>query len=74
MVVIPAIDILGGHPVRLTQGRYDQATVYGDDPLAVATRYAQAGAKRVHVVDLDAARGSASNSALIERMLRDSHV
>lgn len=48
--------------------------MYGDDPVAVAKRYVQAGAKRVHVVDLDAARGSASNAALIERMLREAPV
>ena len=69
MVVIPAIDILGGRCVRLTKGNYEQPTVYADDPVEVAARFAGAGAKRVHVVDLDAARGSASNKPVIERML-----
>jgi len=69
VVVIPAIDILGGRCVRLTKGNYEQPTVYADDPVEVAAGFAAAGAKRVHVVDLDAARGSASNKPVIERML-----
>jgi phosphoribosylformimino-5-aminoimidazole carboxamide ribotide isomerase len=71
VLVIPAIDILGGRCVRLTQGDYNMPVVYADDPLEVATRFAAAGAKRVHVVDLDAARGSASNRPLIARMLEE---
>lgn len=69
MQVIPAIDILGGRAVRLTQGHYDTATIYAENPLEVVDRFAAAGAKRVHVVDLDAARGSASNKPLIAEML-----
>lgn len=69
MQVIPAIDILGGRAVRLTQGDYDNPTVYAENPLEVVDRFAAAGAKRVHVVDLDAARGSASNKPLIAEML-----
>jgi phosphoribosylformimino-5-aminoimidazole carboxamide ribotide isomerase len=53
---VPAIDLLGGRVVRLRQGRYDRATVYSDDPVAVAERLSGAGATRLHVVDLDAAR------------------
>jgi phosphoribosylformimino-5-aminoimidazole carboxamide ribotide isomerase len=53
---VPAIDLLGGRVVRLHQGRYDRATVYSNDPVAVAERLAEAGATRLHVVDLDAAR------------------
>jgi phosphoribosylformimino-5-aminoimidazole carboxamide ribotide isomerase len=67
--VIPAIDILGGRCVRLTQGDYSKATVYADDPVEVVKRFAGAGARRVHVVDLDAARGSASNRPVIAKML-----
>ena len=52
----PAIDLRGGRVVRLTQGDYAAETVYGDDPVAVATAFADAGAPWVHVVDLDAAR------------------
>ena len=51
--VIPAIDLKGGQAVRLVQGDFDQATVFGDDPPAVARRWAEAGAARLHVVDLD---------------------
>ena len=68
MQVIPAIDILGGRCVRLTQGDYNHPIVYADDPVEVARRYVTAGAPRVHVVDLDAARGSASNKPVIARI------
>ncbi|MEO6571864.1 MAG: 1-(5-phosphoribosyl)-5-[(5-phosphoribosylamino)methylideneamino] imidazole-4-carboxamide isomerase [Ilumatobacteraceae bacterium] len=52
----PAIDVRDGRVVRLAQGEYDAETVYGDDPVAVARSFADAGAPWVHVVDLDAAR------------------
>jgi phosphoribosylformimino-5-aminoimidazole carboxamide ribotide isomerase len=52
----PAIDLRGGRVVRLAKGDYDAETVYGDDPVAVAESFAEAGAPWVHVVDLDAAR------------------
>ncbi len=52
----PAIDLRGGRVVRLTQGDFDAETVYGDDPVATAASFAEAGAPWVHVVDLDAAR------------------
>jgi phosphoribosylformimino-5-aminoimidazole carboxamide ribotide isomerase len=74
VLVIPAIDILGGRCVRLAQGNYDSPTVYAENPLEVIDRFAAAGAKRVHVVDLDAARGSASNRDVIARMLGRSDV
>lgn len=54
--VIPAIDLLGGQAVRLTQGRYDQATVYDANPAEVAARFASHGIRRLHAVDLDGAR------------------
>src|SRR5262245_15924860 len=54
--LIPAIDLLGGHCVRLVQGRYDAATVYDADPAAVAARFAAHGPLRLHVVDLDGAK------------------
>ena len=72
MVVIPAIDILGGRCVRLTQGDYGHPTVYAEDPVEMAGRFAAAGASRIHVVDLDAARGSASNKPVIAKMLERS--
>lgn len=55
----PAIDLRGGQVVRLYQGDYGCETVYGDDPVAVATAFADAGASWVHVVDLDAAKSGA---------------
>ena len=55
MIVLPAIDLRGGRCVRLTQGDFDQETVYDDDPVAVAKRFEADGAKWLHVVDLDAA-------------------
>jgi phosphoribosylformimino-5-aminoimidazole carboxamide ribotide isomerase len=70
MVVIPAIDILGGQCVRLTQGDYQNPTIYAADPVEVVRRFVAAGATRVHVVDLDAARGSASNRDVIARVLQ----
>jgi phosphoribosylformimino-5-aminoimidazole carboxamide ribotide isomerase len=54
--IIPAIDLYGGKCVRLTQGDYAQQTVYGDDPPAMAERWASLGAQRIHTVDLEAAR------------------
>ena len=54
--LIPAIDLLGGEAVRLTQGRYDEATVYDRDPANVAKRFREAGIRRLHVVDLEGAK------------------
>jgi len=55
-LVIPAIDLLEGRCVRLRQGDYSARTVYNDDPVAVARRWVDAGARRLHLVDLDGAR------------------
>ena len=52
----PAIDVREGRVVRLAQGDYARETRYGDDPLALARRYADEGAAWLHLVDLDAAR------------------
>jgi phosphoribosylformimino-5-aminoimidazole carboxamide ribotide isomerase len=52
----PAIDLLAGRVVRLRQGDYADETVYGDDPVSIATGFAESGATWIHVVDLDAAR------------------
>ena len=59
MLLFPAIDLRGGRVVRLFQGDFDQETAYGLDPVAVAEGYAAAGARWIHVVDLDAARTGA---------------
>jgi phosphoribosylformimino-5-aminoimidazole carboxamide ribotide isomerase len=65
--LLPAIDLRGGRCVRLHQGDYAQETVYGDDPVAQARAFAAAGARWVHVVDLDAARtGDPVNRLVIE--------
>lgn len=70
MELIPAIDLLDGKVVRLTQGRYDQVTVYSDDPVAIARGFEASGATRLHVVDLDGARdGKPGNLATIEAIL-----
>lgn len=57
MDVIPAVDVQGGRCVRLRQGEHAHATIYEDDPVVAAQRFIDAGATRLHVVDLDAARG-----------------
>ena len=74
MVVIPAVDILGGRCVRLTQGDYEHPKVYADDPVEVVEIFAAAGARRVHVVDLDAARGTPNNRSVITAMLREPEI
>jgi phosphoribosylformimino-5-aminoimidazole carboxamide ribotide isomerase len=56
MQVIPAIDLRGGRCVRLRQGDFDQETVFGDDPTAMAARWESEGAARIHLVDLDGAK------------------
>jgi phosphoribosylformimino-5-aminoimidazole carboxamide ribotide isomerase len=56
MQVIPAIDLRGGCCVRLRQGDYDQETVFGDDPAAMAAHWEAEGATRIHLVDLDGAK------------------
>ena len=70
MLVIPAIDLLGGRCVRLVQGDYQNPTVYSDDPNEVVAEFAQAGAEHLHVVDLDAARGTADNKPVIQSILQ----
>lgn len=56
MLVIPAVDVLGGAVVRLFQGDFDDVTIYGDAPAMVAAQWVLAGASLVHVVDLEGAR------------------
>ena len=71
MDLYPAIDLRGGRCVRLVEGDFDQETVYGDDPVAVASAFAEAGARWIHVVDLDAARsGDPANRPLVARVAR----
>jgi len=70
VLVIPAIDVLGGKCVRLVRGDYAHPTVYSDDPIDVVDSFAGAGAERIHVVDLDAARGEGENHSLIQSIAR----
>jgi phosphoribosylformimino-5-aminoimidazole carboxamide ribotide isomerase len=65
--VYPAMDLLGGKVVRLHKGRYDAVTVYSDDPLATVQRFVDAGATRVHIVDLDGARDAQPTQAALVR-------
>ncbi|NLX77103.1 MAG: 1-(5-phosphoribosyl)-5-[(5-phosphoribosylamino)methylideneamino]imidazole-4-carboxamide isomerase [Clostridiaceae bacterium] len=62
MIIYPAIDIKEGRCVRLLQGRFDDVTVYGDDPVQMAQRWVSSGANWLHIVDLDGARGGTSNN------------
>jgi phosphoribosylformimino-5-aminoimidazole carboxamide ribotide isomerase len=66
----PAIDIRSGRVVRLSQGDLASATVYDQDPVAMAERFVWQGAKWVHIVDLDRAHGDGENSVVIERIVQ----
>ncbi len=69
MLLIPAIDIKDGKCVRLRQGRMDDDTIYSDDPVATAERWVKAGARRLHVVDLNGATvGKPVNSPVIREI------
>jgi phosphoribosylformimino-5-aminoimidazole carboxamide ribotide isomerase len=67
VTVLPAIDLRGGRCVRLVQGAFDRETVFADDPLAVARRWEAAGARWLHVVDLDGARAGRPLQAALVR-------
>jgi phosphoribosylformimino-5-aminoimidazole carboxamide ribotide isomerase len=70
--VIPAIDLRGGRCVRLVQGDYDRETVFSDDPAATARRWADEGAPRLHVVDLDGAReGRPLNDSAVRAIISE---
>ncbi len=71
MLLIPAIDLKDGRCVRLRQGRMDDATVFSDDPVAMAQHWVAAGCRRLHLVDLDGAfAGAPRNRELVERITR----
>jgi phosphoribosylformimino-5-aminoimidazole carboxamide ribotide isomerase len=65
MLILPSIDLLGGNVVRLYKGKRDMATVYSNAPAEIARGFVAGGAKRVHVVDLDAAFGTGENRAVL---------
>ncbi len=70
MLLIPAIDLKDGKCVRLRQGRMDEATVFSDDPVAMAAHWRDQGARRLHIVDLDGAfAGEPRNRDLIKQMV-----
>jgi phosphoribosylformimino-5-aminoimidazole carboxamide ribotide isomerase len=70
VLIYPAIDLKGGKVVRLRQGLADQVTIYGDDPSAVACRWAEGGARWLHVVDLDGAfEGTPRNTSSVASIL-----
>ncbi len=70
MLIFPAIDILEGKVVRLSQGKFSSKTVYNDNPLSVAMQWQEEGAKFLHIVDLDGAKaGKPINFALIEKIV-----
>jgi phosphoribosylformimino-5-aminoimidazole carboxamide ribotide isomerase len=72
MILYPAIDISEGRAVRLRQGRFDEVTVYQDDPLEAARSWVDAGARNLHVVDLDGARqGRPQNLEHLKRITQE---
>ncbi|MGM0552549.1 MAG: 1-(5-phosphoribosyl)-5-[(5-phosphoribosylamino)methylideneamino]imidazole-4-carboxamide isomerase [Pseudomonadota bacterium] len=71
MLVIPAIDLKEGKCVRLRQGNMDESTVFGDDPVEMAKRWVDAGAERLHIVDLDGAfAGRPRNAEAVHAIAR----
>lgn len=72
MLLIPAIDLKGGKCVRLVQGDMERDTVYSDDPVKMAVKWAEAGARRLHLVDLDGAfEGSPINHRVIHQIAEE---
>jgi phosphoribosyl isomerase A len=74
VIVIPAIDLRGGRAVRLVQGNPSLETSYATDPVELARRFQEEGARRLHVVDLDAALGDGDNRDTIEAVCRSTQV
>jgi phosphoribosylformimino-5-aminoimidazole carboxamide ribotide isomerase len=72
MLIIPALDIKDGHCVRLKQGRMNEATVYSEDPVAMARHWKAEGARRLHLIDLNgAAAGKPKNEPVIRAILQE---
>jgi phosphoribosylformimino-5-aminoimidazole carboxamide ribotide isomerase len=71
MQILPAIDLRDGKCVRLRQGDYNQETIFDDDPVAVARKWVEAGAERLHLVDLDGAKtGEPVNHAIVGEIVQ----
>ena len=69
MLIIPAIDLKGGKCVRLRQGNMNEETIFSDDPLAIAQQWVDAGARRLHIVDLDGAtNGKPAHMPIISKI------
>jgi phosphoribosylformimino-5-aminoimidazole carboxamide ribotide isomerase len=73
MLLIPAIDLKDGKCVRLRQGRMEEDTVFSDDPVAVAGRWASAGARRLHIVDLNGAFAGEPVNAEVVQAIAEAH-
>src|SRR5574337_1367496 len=72
MLLIPAIDLKDGHCVRLKQGEMEDATVFSEDPVAMARHWVEQGARRLHLVDLNGAfAGKPKNEAVIKEIVRE---
>jgi len=72
MLIIPAIDIIGGKVVRLERGDFNKETVYSDDPMKIAKNWEEKGAEFLHIVDLDGAReGKIKNVAVITNIMKN---
>jgi phosphoribosylformimino-5-aminoimidazole carboxamide ribotide isomerase len=71
VIVIPAIDLRGGRAVRLFRGDPEAETEYATEPLEVAKRFEEEGARRLHVVDLDAALGTGDNRESVKEIIRN---
>lgn len=75
MLPIPAIDMIDGKCVRLRQGDYSQKTEFSDDPVQVACKWAEQGAQRIHLVDLDGAKaGRPVNTEVVREIVRQTKV
>lgn len=73
MIVIPAIDLKDGKCVRLRQGDMNDVTVFSDDPVAIADQWVEAGAKRIHIVDLDGASSGGPRNAELIHAITSNH-
>jgi len=71
MLIIPAIDIKEGRCVRLREGKFEDVEIFSDDPVEVAVKWADKGAKMLHIVDLDGAKyGKLINISLLEQIIK----
>lgn len=72
MLIIPAIDLLNNTCVRLYKGDYNKSKLYSDSPVETARKFEESGVKRIHIVDLDAARGRGKNNRMVIKQIRNS--